>query len=88
MNQTHYEILKVLYDEGKTSAVNSMKLKELQTVGNSNGCLFLSPNTIYKQILKLSKGGMVDNGLRIGKENSYYITQFGICTKTQLEGGS
>lgn len=87
MNQTHYEILKVLYDENKTSAVNSMRLKELMKVGNNKGILLLTPNSVYKQILKLNKRGLVDTGLRVGKENTYYITTLGIDTKNQLEGG-
>ena len=82
MNQTHYKILKTLYDKNKVSAVNSISLKEIADCCN----IGLSKISIYKQVLTLSQNGYIDNGLRIGKENTYYITQLGIHTKEQLEG--
>lgn len=82
LNQTQYEILKVLYNEDKISAVNSVTLKALiEKVELS----FMS-NTIYKQLLILIKNHYIANGLRVGKENTYYITDLGIKIKSELEG--
>jgi DNA-binding MarR family transcriptional regulator len=86
VNQTHYDILKILYDENKTNAVGSMKLKELIDIGKNSGSLLLTQNTVYKQILSLNKKGLIEVGLRMGKENSYYITPLGISIKAKLEG--
>ena len=82
MNQTHYKILKMLYDKNKNSAVESISLKEITDCCN----IKLSKISIYKQILTLTQEGYVNQGLRIGKENTYYITQLGINAKQQLEG--
>lgn len=82
MNQTHYKILKILYDKNKNSAVESISLKEI-----INCChIQLSKISIYKQILTLVNSGYISQGLRDGKENTYYITQLGIKAKHQLEG--
>jgi predicted transcriptional regulator len=83
MNQTHYQILKILFDENKISAVNGMKLKDLVDKN-----LHLTSNSVYKQLLQLNKKGYIDFGLRVGKQNSYYITKQGIEMKTMLEGGN
>lgn len=80
MNQTHYKILKMLYDKDKVSAVNSISLNEI------TDCSTLSKISIYKQVLTLTQKGYVSQGLRTGKENTYYITQAGIHAKQQLEG--
>ena len=80
MNQTHYKILKMLYDKDKVSAVNSISLNEI------TDCSTLSKISIYKQVLTLIQKGYVSQGLRTGKENTYYITQAGIHAKQQLEG--
>ena len=82
MNQTHYKILKMLYDKNKNSAVESISLKEITDCCH----IKLSKISIYKQILTLIQEGYVNQGLRIGKENTYYITQLGINAKQQLEG--
>lgn len=82
MNQTHYKILKFLYDKDKRSAVESISLKEITDCCH----IKLSKISIYKQVLTLIKKGYVNQGLRIGKENTYYITQEGIQAKQQLEG--
>ena len=82
MNQTHYKILKMLYDKNKYSAVESISLKEITDCCH----IKLSKISIYKQILTLTQEGYVNQGLRIGKENTYYITQLGINAKQQLEG--
>ena len=82
MNQTHYKILKMLYDKNKNSAVESISLKEITDCCH----IELSKISIYKQILTLTQEGYVNQGLRIGKENTYYITQLGINAKQQLEG--
>lgn len=70
MNQTHYKILKMLYDKNKCSAVESISLKEITDCCH----IKLSKISIYKQILKLTQEGYINQGLRIGKENTYYIT--------------
>lgn len=82
MSQTHYKILKMLYDKNKNSAVESISLKEITDCCH----IKLSKISIYKQILTLTQEGYVNQGLRIGKENTYYITQLGINAKQQLEG--
>ena len=82
MNQTHYKILKMLYEKDKRSAVESISLKEITDCCH----IKLSKISIYKQILALTQEGYVNQGLRIGKENTYYITQLGINAKQQLEG--
>lgn len=82
MNQSHYEILKILYSNNKVSAVSSMSLKEIV----ENGKISLSNITIYKQLTTLIKSGYISLGLRSGKENTYYITQSGINAKKELEG--
>lgn len=82
MNQTHYKILKMLYDKDKVSAVNSISLNEITDCSDS----MLSKISIYKQVLTLTQKGYVSQGLRTGKENTYYITQAGIHAKQQLEG--
>ena len=82
MHQTHYKILKMLYDKNKYSAVESISLKEITDCCH----IKLSKISIYKQILTLTQEGYVNQGLRIGKENTYYITQLGINAKQQLEG--
>ena len=82
MNQTHYKILKMLYDKNKISAVDSTSLKEITECSH----ITLSKISIYKQVLTLTQQGYVNQGLRTGKENTYYITQLGIHAKMQLEG--
>lgn len=82
MNQTHYKILKMLYEKDKVSAVDSISLNELTDCCH----IKLSKISIYKQVLTLTQKGYVNQGLRIGKENTYYITQEGIHAKQQLEG--
>lgn len=82
MNQTHYKILKMLYDKERLSAVDSISLNEITDCCH----IKLSKISIYKQILTLTQKGYINQGLRIGKENTYYITQDGIHAKQQLEG--
>ena len=82
MNQTHYKILKMLYEKDKVSAVDSISLNELTDCCH----IKLSKISIYKQVLTLTQKGYINQGLRIGKENTYYITQEGIHAKQQLEG--
>lgn len=82
MNQTHYKILKMLYEKDKVSAVDSISLNELTDCCH----IKLSKISIYKQVLTLTQKGYINQGLRIGKENTYYITQEGIHAKKQLEG--
>lgn len=82
MNQTHYKILKMLYDKDRLSAVDSISLKEITDCSH----IQLSKISIYKQVLTLTQKGYINQGLRIGKENTYYITQEGIHAKQQLEG--
>jgi len=82
MNQTTYNILKFLAENGKTSAVNAMTIRELLEVDT----IKVASNTIYKQIRKLKEEGMIKDGLRAGKENTYFITAIGVQTKKELEG--
>lgn len=82
MNQNHYKILSILYDRKKLSAVNSMSLNEIVDSNKIN----LTKITIYKLLLTLTKNGYIKLGLRLGKENTYYITQLGIDAKEKLEG--
>lgn len=82
MNHNHYKILKILYDKNMTSPLNSMSLNEIININNVN----LSKISIYKQLLTLTKNDYIKIGLRLGKENTYYITQSGIQAKKQLEG--
>ena len=72
----------MLYEKDKVSAVDSISLNELTDCCH----IKLSKISIYKQVLTLTQKGYINQGLRIGKENTYYITQEGIHAKKQLEG--
>lgn len=82
INYNHYKILKILYEKNKISPLNSMSINEIIILNKIN----LSRITIYKQLLSLVKNGYINIGLKLGKENTYYITQLGINIKEQMEG--
>ena len=52
MNQTHYKILKMLYDKDKVSAVDSVSLKEITDCSH----IKLSKISIYKQSIFINNG--------------------------------
>lgn len=82
MNHNHYEILKILYNNNKNTPINSMSIKEL----SESNKIQLSNISIYRELSKLKASGLIQYGLRSGKEHTYYITKLGIQIKEQLEG--
>lgn len=67
-------ILAELKTSGATKSLRGLTTVELNKKIPGN----IKQSIIYRNALKLRDMGLIDNGIKVGKSHSYYITPMGI----------
>lgn len=79
-----YRILNLLYSNGAKSKLVAATQKQIQEE-LANNEVKLCDRTVYNNIRKLSKQGLIEEGLLRGNAKSYYITPAGVEWMREVE---
>lgn len=79
-----YNILNLLYSNGAKSKLVAATQKQIQEELAYNG-MQVCERTVYNNIRKLSKEGLIEAGISHGNAKSYYISSKGIAWMRDME---
>ena len=79
-----YNILNLLYSNGAKSKLVAATQKQIQEELANSGTM-LCDRTVYNNIRKLAKQGLIEEGLLRGNAKSYYITTAGVEWMREME---
>lgn len=79
-----YNILNLLYSNGMKSKLIAATQKQIQEELANNGTK-LCDRTVYNNIRKLVKQGLIEEGLLRGNAKSYYVTTAGVEWMREIE---
>lgn len=73
LNRCAYTILGILRSKNSVDKVHGLTVKEISSLERVS-----KPNTIHKKIKEMQSEGYVEEGVKVAKAKSYYLTERGI----------
>lgn len=73
LSRCHYVVMGILRSKCAIDEIHGLTILEIHALEKTS-----KPNTIHKKIKELEGLGFVDEGCRVGKAKSYFLTQKGI----------
>ena len=72
LNRCAYTILGILRSKNSVDKVHGLTVKEISSLERVS-----KPNTIHKKIKEMQSEGFVEEGVKVAKAKSYYLTERG-----------
>lgn len=72
LNRCAYTILGILRSKNSVDKVHGLTVKEISSLERVS-----KPNTIHKKIKEMQSEGYVEEGVKVAKAKSYYLTELG-----------